>query len=141
MQQIRNQSDAERPFDQNLQGPLPIAQGDSSLDTFRITTLHLLGHLINDGGLAFEQTGPHPLVLRARGSLPVGESLTLDTEQAFDDLFWGAYPGRAGEHGGHGELAPRKIGTGMIRAARAKGILVMICPLAPIPRANSTLRP
>ena len=101
MQQIQNQSDAERGFDQNLQGPLAIGQRHSNLDTLRITTLHFLGYLLNDSGLAFEQTGPHPLVLRTWGNPPVDGSLGLDTEKAFHDLFWGAHPGRAGEHSGH----------------------------------------
>ncbi|PYT30520.1 MAG: hypothetical protein DMG57_07945 [Acidobacteria bacterium] len=56
--------------------------------------------LLDDGGLAFEQTGPHPLVLRTRSGRLVGRNLAY-TEQAFHNLFWGAHPGRPGEHRGH----------------------------------------
>ena len=72
VQQIQNQGDAERPFDQNLQGSLAIGERHTRLAGLRITALHLLGHLGNEGGLALEQTGPHPFVLRARGRLPIG---------------------------------------------------------------------
>ena len=33
-----------------------------------IAAVHLLGHLIDNGGLALEQTHPHPLVLRTVGA-------------------------------------------------------------------------
>jgi hypothetical protein len=102
MQQVQDQGDAERLFDQNLQSSLTVGDGHASLAALRIAALHLLGHLLNDGGLTFEQTGPYPLVLRARGSLIGSGRLTLDTEQTFHNLFGSAYPGRAGEHGGHG---------------------------------------
>ena len=64
VQQIQDQGDAERPVDQNLQRSLAVGERHASLDASRITTLHLLGHLPDDGGLAFEQAGPYLLVLR-----------------------------------------------------------------------------
>ena len=86
----------------------------------RIAALHLLGHLLDDGGLAFGQTGPHPLVLRARRNLPVGGSLTLGPEQAFHDLFWGAHPGCAGEHSGY---RGHSLAVGFLTLAESHGKL------------------
>ena len=72
VQEIQDQSDAERSLDQNLQGSVTIGERHPRLDALRITALHLLGHLLNDGGLAFEQTGPHPLVLWTGRNLATG---------------------------------------------------------------------
>src|SRR5208283_6031429 len=102
VQQIQNQGDAERPFDQNLQGALAIGERHTGLAALRITALHLLGHLLDEDSLALEQTGPHPFVLRTGRSLPTCRSLAADTEQAFHHLFRGAHPGYAAEHTGHG---------------------------------------
>ena len=77
MQQIQDQGDAELPFDQNLQSSLAVADGHVSLAALRIAALHLLGHLLHDGGLAFEQAGPYALVLQTRGSLSGGGRLTF----------------------------------------------------------------
>src|SRR5271167_4083471 len=71
VQQIQNQGNAERPFDQNLQGALAIGERHTCLAALQIPALHLLGHLLDDGGLALEQTGPHPFVLRTRGVCPL----------------------------------------------------------------------
>src|SRR3989475_12050210 len=78
--QIQDQGDAERSFDQNLQGSVAVGDRRASLDALRIATLHLLGHLLDDGGLGFEQTGPHPLVFRARGRLPTGGTAVVRAE-------------------------------------------------------------
>src|SRR6202043_4045090 len=102
MQQIQNRSDAECPFDQNLESPLAVAEGHGSLGNTWITALHLLGHFLDDGGLAFAQTCPNPLVLCTRGSRGVGRRWPGSAEQTLHDLLWSAHPGRAREHGCHG---------------------------------------
>src|ERR1700676_4740717 len=102
MQPIQNRSDAECPFDQNLESPLAVAERHGSLGNTWITALHLLGHFLDDGGLAFAQTGPNPLVLCTRGSRRVGRRWPGSAEQTLHDLLWSAHPGRAREPGCHG---------------------------------------
>jgi hypothetical protein len=81
----------------NLESLLPVRPGQASHGLRGIAAWDLLGHLLEDRGLALEQTGPYPLVLRVRGSLPAGGICALDTEPAFHDRTWAAYSGRSGE--------------------------------------------
>src|SRR5437870_2029554 len=100
VQQIQDQGDAERPSTRICKARSPSVSATRVLMPCGSRRLHLMCDLLDDGGLAFEQTGPHPLVLWTRSGRLVGRNLAY-TEQAFHNLFWGAHPGRPGEHRGH----------------------------------------
>jgi hypothetical protein len=101
VQQVQDQSGAERRFDPYLQGAFSIGERQARLAALRIPALHLLGHLLDDCTLALEQTGPHALVFRTRGRQLVSRRRAVKTEEAFHNLFRGAHLRRAGEHSGH----------------------------------------
>lgn len=48
-------------IDSNLDGTLAVGQGRARFGCGRIAACHLFGHLLGDGRLALEQTGPHRL--------------------------------------------------------------------------------
>ena len=72
--QIQDQGDVQFPLDSNLEGTRAVGQGHASLGCGWIAALHLFGHLLDDGSLALEQTGPHPFVFRAWGSWRIARS-------------------------------------------------------------------
>jgi hypothetical protein len=53
------------------------------------------------GGLALEQTGPHPLIFGTRRRGCIIRSGARDAEQTLHNLLWGTHPGRASEDGGN----------------------------------------
>src|SRR2546426_11438211 len=65
--QIQNQSDMEFLVHSNLESTLTVGQGQARRGSRGIAAIHLFSHLLDNGGLALEQTRPHSLVLRAWG--------------------------------------------------------------------------
>src|SRR5260370_38910802 len=86
MEQVQDQSDVQRPVHLNLEGALTVGQSYASFGTGRITACHLLGHLVDEGRLAVEQTGPHALVLGARRRWGVARSPAAGGNRTFQRL-------------------------------------------------------
>src|SRR5439155_705153 len=59
------------------------------------------GHLANHGSLAFDEAGPHPLVLRSWRRALASASGWLPAEKAFHHLLGSANPRCSYEHRGH----------------------------------------
>src|SRR5437870_12101601 len=81
----------------NLESTLTVGQGQARRGSRGIAAVHLFSHLLDNGGLALEQTRPHSLVLRAWGRRRVTRCRAGGGKKAFDDLLWGPHPRRTGE--------------------------------------------
>src|SRR5256885_5904948 len=90
--QIQDQGDLEFLVHSNLESTLTISQGQARHGSRGIAAVHLLGHLFDNGGLALEQTCPHPFVLRTWGRSRLARWWVGCGEEAFDDLLWGPHP-------------------------------------------------
>src|SRR5882672_6157652 len=97
--QIQDQGDIEFLVHSNLESTLTVSQGEARRGLRGIAAVHLFSHLLDNGGLALEQTCPYSLVLRAWGRRRLGRCRAGGGEKAFDDLLWGPHPRRAGEDG------------------------------------------
>src|SRR5260370_27209498 len=109
-----------------MEGPLTIGQGEASFGCGWIEALHLFGHLLDNGRLVFEQTGPHPLVLGARGRWGVVPRPAAGREHAFYNLLWSTHPRCAGEDDRHRgpSFLVRLLPFGQPRLAVRTGVLL-----------------
>src|SRR5438128_1585785 len=83
----------------NLESTLTVSQGQAHRGSRGIAAIHLFSHLLDNGGLALEQTCPHPLVFRGWGRRCLTRCRAGGGKKAFDDLLWGPHPRRSGEDG------------------------------------------
>jgi hypothetical protein len=106
-------------FDPDLESAFAVGQRNAGEQPRRIATVHFGGDLIDHGGLALDQTGPHAFVLRPRGHVGfVAARLAFGGEQAFQNLLWSADPGHTGEDGSDGRHA---LLVGLLAFGQAEG--------------------
>lgn len=102
MHQVQDERDSQFAFNPDPESAFAVGQRNAGERPRWIAAVHFGGHLIDDGGLALDQTGPHALALRPRDHGFVSARLAFGGEQAFQDLLGSADPGRTGKDGSHG---------------------------------------
>src|SRR2546426_7133734 len=84
--QIQNQSDMEFLVHSNLESTLTVGQGQARRGSRGIAAIHLFSHLLDNGGLALEETRPPSLVLRGWGGGGLNPARRGGGEKGFVDL-------------------------------------------------------